>query len=220
MRQAIASATSRGMREVPHFYVTVEIDMTEAMKLRAQMNKALEGDIRVSVNDLIIKACANALAKHPYLNASYTDHGVQMHRQVNISVAVALDDGLIAPAIPDAGSKSLVEIARASAKLVERARSGVLTAEEYTGGTFSISNMGMYNVDEFTAIITLPQAAVLAVGSVKKMPVVRDDQVKIINAMKVTLSTDHRVADGAQAARFLAEVRTQLESPLSLLAWQ
>ena len=217
MRQAIANAMSRSMREIPHFYVTIQIDMTEAMKLRAQLNKALEGDVKISVNDLIVKACAKALAKHRYFNASFTDKGVEVHGQINISVAVALEDGLVAPAITDAGSKSLAEIARASAKLIERARSGVLTAAEYGGGTYSVSNMGMYNIEQFTAIITPPQAAALAVGSVKKTPIVRDDQVKVIDAMNVTLSTDHRVADGAQAAKFLAEIRALLESPLLLL---
>src|ERR1019366_3232806 len=117
-----------------------------------------EGDIRVSVNDLIIKACAMALKKHRSFNASYTDHGIQVHGQVNMSVAIALDDGLVAPAILGAGNKTLVEIARAAAKLVERARSGALTAEEYTGGTFSISNMGMYNIEDFTAIMRPPQS--------------------------------------------------------------
>ena len=217
MRQAIAGAMSRSMREIPHFYVTAEVDMTEAMKLRTLLNKALEGDVRVSVNDMIIKACAKALSKHRTFNASFTEEGVQVHGQINVSVAVALDDGLVAPSIPDCGNKSLAEIARASAKLVERARAGVLTAAEYSGGTFSVSNMGMYHIEDFTAIITPPQCAVLSVGSVKRTPIVRDDQVKIIDAMKVTLSTDHRVADGAQAARFLSDIRALLESPLLLL---
>ena len=217
MRQAIAGAMARSMREIPHFYVTIEIDMTEAMKLRAQLNKALEGDVKISVNDMIVKACAKALLKHPHYNASYSDQGLQMHGQVNISMAVALDDGLVAPSITDAASKSLAEIARASGQLIARARSGVLSAAEYTGGTFSVSNMGMYNIEDFTAIITPPQSGALAVGSVRKVPVVRDDQVKVIDVMKVTLSTDHRVADGAQAAKFLAEVRILLESPVLLL---
>jgi pyruvate dehydrogenase E2 component (dihydrolipoamide acetyltransferase) len=218
MRSAIAGAMARSMREIPHFYVTVQIDMTQAMKLRAEINKTLEAQkIRVSVNDMIIKACAKALLKHPYFNASYTERGVQVHGQVNISVAVALDDGLVAPSITDAASKSLSEIAVAATQLIERARTGVLTASEYTGGTFSVSNLGMFGVEDFTAIITPPQAAVLAVGAVKKTPIVREDKVEIIEAMKVTLSTDHRVADGAQSARFLADVRTLLESPLLLL---
>lgn len=217
MRQAIAAAMARSMREIPHFYVTIEIDMTEAMKLRGSLNKALEGDVKISVNDMIVKACAKALLKHPHYNASYSDQGLQMHGQVNVSMAVALDDGLVAPSITDAGSKSLAEIARASSQLISRARSGVLSAAEYTGGTFSVSNMGMYNIEDFTAIITPPQSGALAVGSVHKAPVVRDDQVKIIDSMKVTLSTDHRVADGAQAAKFLAEIRTLLESPVLLL---
>lgn len=217
MRQAIAAAMARSMREIPHFYVTIEIDMTEAMKLRGSLNNALEGDVKISVNDMIVKACAKALLKHPHYNASYSDQGLQMHGQVNVSMAVALDDGLVAPSITDAGSKSLAEIARASSQLISRARSGVLSAAEYTGGTFSVSNMGMYNIEDFTAIITPPQSGALAVGSVHKAPVVRDDQVKIIDSMKVTLSTDHRVADGAQAAKFLAEIRTLLESPVLLL---
>ena len=217
MRQAIAKAMSRSKQEIPHFYVTVAIDMTEAVKLRAQINEALGKDARVSINDMVVKACAMALPKHRMFNASYTERGIQVQGEVNIGVAVALPDGLIAPAIIGADGKSLVEIARASHQVVEHARTGHLSAAEYTRATFNVTNLGMYGVEDFCAIITPPQAAALAVGAVQKTPVVKDNAVTVADVMKVTLSIDHRVADGAQAAVFLQDVRAFLEKPMSLL---
>ena len=219
MRQQIARVTVKSKQEVPHFYVSAEIDMSEAMKMRAQVNAGLQDKAaRVSVNDLIIKSCVGALQRYPKLNASFDDDSIRMSESINVGVAIAQDEGLIVPAIMDCADKSLVEIARASKDLIERSKSGTLRSQEYTGGTFSISNLGMFDVTSFAAIIHPPQSAVLAVGTVAKRPVVRDDEVTIAQMMTATLSADHRVADGAEGAQFLIEVKRLLENPLSLLA--
>ena len=219
MRQAIAGVTSRSKRDVPHFYVTFEIDMGRAVDLRAQLNEALgeEQGPRVTVNDLIVKAAAKTLEKFPKFNASFKGDHLELHGDINIAIAVALEEGLILPAIAGCHEKSLREIAAASADLVQRAQGGTLRAEEYTGGTFSISNLGMFGVDSFAAIIYPPNAAVLAVGRVAEQPVVRNGKVAVGHVMKATLSVDHRVADGAEGARFLMDVKDHLENPVSLL---
>ena len=217
MRQAIARNMARSKQEIPHFYVTIEVDMTDAVRLRAQLNEALEGDAHISINDMVLKASAKALVKHPMFNAAFSESGVRLHKEINIGMAIAMKEGLIAPAIMDCANRSLAEIAKASNDLVERARSGVLTADEYTGATFSVTNLGMYGVESFSAIITPPQSAALAVGAVRKVPMVRDGEVAVADMMKVTLSIDHRVADGAQAAEFLVDVRALLENPGRLL---
>lgn len=220
MRQAIARLTTRAKQEVPHFYVSAEVDMTAGMELRVQLNRALNGQgVRVSVNDFIIRACVLALQKYPNFNAFYHDGKLQMNPRINIGVAVALEggQGLMVPALLDCGAKSLADLARASKGLVERANKGGLTAEEYGGATFSISNLGMFDVDSFAAIIHPPQSGVLAVGSVRPRPVVKEGQVAVAQTMHATLSVDHRVSDGADAARFLAEVKRLLENPVTLL---
>ena len=216
MRQQIARVTVRSKQEIPHFYVSSEINMTQAMSLRQQVNEG-QG-VRITVNDLVIKACVGALEKHPNFNAFYGEDGMQMHPQINIGVAIAEEERLIVPAIMDCAGKSLVELAAASTDLAARAKSGTLHPQEYTGGTFSISNLGMFEVTSFAAIIHPPQAAVLAVGSVAKRPVVDGDQIKIAQTMIATLSADHRVADGAEGALFLMEVKRLLESPYLLLS--
>ncbi len=221
MRQAIARVTVGSKREAPHFYVTAEIDMTQAMKLRADFNETNAQGARVTVNDLIIKASAIALVRHPKFNASFISDGqgdaLQMNSDVNIGIAIALDAGLMVPGIANCESKSLVEIAAASKDLIERANSGHLRNEEYSETTFSVSNLGMFQVESFAAIIYPPHAAVLAIGAVQEQPVVRDGQVVVAQIMKATLSTDHRVADGAEAARFLMEIKSILEKPVTLL---
>ena len=217
MRKAIAGVTAQSMAQTPHFYVTSEIDMTQAMSLRRQLNEALEDGVRVSVNDLIVKASALALTKHPKFNSSFEGEALQIHGDINVGIAVALEQGLIVPAISQCQDKSLAQIAGASRDLIDRAHGGALRADEYTGGTFAISNLGMFDVDSFTAIIFPPNSAVLAVGSVKEQPVVRDGEIKAAQIMKATLSTDHRVADGAEAAQFLMEVKRCLENPVLLL---
>ena len=217
MRKAIAGVTVQSMTQAPHFYVTSEIDMTRAMSLRRELNEALGEGVRVSVNDLIVKASTLALANHPKFNSSFQGDALQVHGDINVGIAIALEQGLIVPAVSQCQDKSLVEIAAASRDLIDRAHGGALRAEEYTGGTFAVSNLGMFDVDSFTAIIFPPNSAVLAVGAVKEQPVVREGEIKAAQIMKATLSTDHRVADGAEAAQFLMEVKRCLENPVSLL---
>ncbi|MBM4404950.1 MAG: 2-oxo acid dehydrogenase subunit E2 [Chloroflexi bacterium] len=217
MRHAIARNMSRSKTEIPHFYVTAAINMTEAMKLREQVNKLWEGQVKVSVNDLLVRGVAIAITKHTYFNSMFVEGGIQVHQHISVGIAVALPDGLVAPGIADTDQKSLAQIARESKGLVERARANKLTAQEFGAATFNITNLGMYNIESFSAIITPPQVAALAVGSVVKEPIVKDGQVAIADMMRVTLSIDHRVADGAQGADFLATLRTLMESPVSLL---
>jgi pyruvate dehydrogenase E2 component (dihydrolipoamide acetyltransferase) len=217
MRQAIARRMTQSKREAPHYYLTMDIDMTEAERLRRQLNEAAEGEVHISVNDVIVKAVAKALRRHPIFNSWFVDGQVQQQEALNIGVAVALEEGLIAPAILDCDQKSLSEIARASRDLAERARSGILKAEEYTGATFTVSNLGMYEVETLIAIIPPPQTAILGVGAVGKVAAVQDGEIVVRERMKVALSADHRVTDGALGARFLAEVRKFLENPISLL---
>ena len=217
MRQTIARVTSDSKRDAPHFYVAADIDMTAAMALRRDINDELPSSGRVSVNDLIVKASALAIGKHPKFNAFFRGDHLQMNTSINVGIAIALESGLIVPGIPECESRSLAQIAAASRDLVDRANNGALQAEEYAGTTYSVSNLGMFDVDSFTAIIYPPHAAILAVGAVKEQPVVRDGQLAIAEIMKATLSVDHRVADGAEAAQFLMEIKRLLEKPVSLL---
>ena len=220
MRQAIARVTVRSKTEKPHFYVTVAVDMTELMRLRMGINEALaDSGARVSVNDMIIKASVNALTAQPKFNKFYEDDRLVGQSNINVGLAIALEQGLIVPALLQCQGKSLVELSQAAKDLGRRARGdgGSLTQEELTGGTFAISNMGMLDVESFSAIIVPPQSAILATGSVTKTPVVRDDQIFVADIMKATLSVDHRVADGAEGAVFLNEIRKNLENPARLL---
>ena len=217
MRQQIARTTVGSKTTIPHFYVTTDIDMTDAMSMRKEINSSLEGDARVSVNDLVIKACVHTIKGFPKFNSSYTDDGIRMHDSINIGIAIADENGLIMPAILDCGDKSLTEISSASKDLVQRSQSGTLHSEEYTGGTFSISNMGMFDVTSFVAIIQPPQSAVLAIGTVQKRPVVQGDSVVVREMMSATLSVDHRVSDGAEGAQFIVQLKEYLEHPLRLL---
>ena len=218
MRRQIARVTVRSKQETPHYYVSAEIDMTEAMSLRKQINASLEAEgVRITVNDLVIKACATALGLHPKFNASYSDDGIRMNDNIDIGIAIAQEAGLIVPAVMDCGGKSLRETSAASKDVISRANGGTLSAEEYTGGTFSISNMGMFDITSFVAIILPPQSAMLAVGSVAERAVVRDGKVTVASVMNTTLSADHRVSDGAEGARFILEIKRLLENPLSLV---
>ena len=217
MRQTIARVTSDSKREAPHFYVAADIDMSKAMDLRRDINDQVDPDNRVSVNDLIVKASALAIGRHPKFNSFFRDDYLQMNPSINVGIAIALESGLIVPGIPGCESKSLAEIAVASRDLAARATRGTLRAEEYTGTTYSVSNLGMFGVDSFTAIIYPPHAAILAVGAVKEQPVVRSGEITIAQIMKATLSVDHRVADGAEAAQFLSEIKRLLENPVALL---
>jgi pyruvate dehydrogenase E2 component (dihydrolipoamide acetyltransferase) len=213
MRRTIAKRLIQSKAPVPHFYLTVDAAVDRLWEAYRALR---EDDYPVSLNDVIIKAAAWALRHHPEMNASFAGDRVKQYSHVHIGVAVAIDDGLITPVIRDADTKSLADIAAESKALAERARNRRLQPNEYTGATFSISNLGMMGIDEFSAIINPPEAAILAVGAVREVPVVEGGQVKVGRRMKLTLSVDHRVADGAQAARFLGTLRRMLENPLLL----
>jgi len=215
MRRTIAKRLSESAFSAPHFYVTVEIDMDAAVSLREQLLRVEE--VKLSFNDLVVKACAKALTRFPTVNASWTGEAIQTHAQVHVGVAVSIPDGLITPVVKNADRKHVVEIAAEIKDLAARARDRKLKPEEFMGSTFTTSNLGMFDVTEFTAIINPPESCILAVGAVRKQPVVTNDQVTVGHRMKLTLSSDHRVVDGALAAQFLAEVRRLLENPVSLL---
>ena len=218
MRQQIARVTVRSKTEKPHFYVSAEIDMSKAMALRKQVNDQLSDQgVRVTVNDLIIKASIEALKKYPKFNSYYEEDGIQENESINIAVAIAEEEGLIVPAILDCGDKSLKQISEMVKDLAKRSSNGTLSPQEYTGGTFAISNLGMYDVSSFVAIIHPPQSAVLAVGTVSQKPVVKDGEITIGQIMTATLSADHRIVDGAEGAEFLIQVKGLLESPMGLI---
>lgn len=216
IRAAIAKQMPLAKAPVPHFYLTSEIAVDRAWELREELN-ALEGQPKISVTDLVVKACALALTKHPEVNASFQGGTIRVNYRVHIGLAVALDDGLITPVLRNCEAKSLAQIALESRDLVERARQRRLRAPELSGATFSVSNLGMYDVDEFSAIINPPEGAILAVGTVKVVPVVEEGRIGTGRRMKVTLSCDHRVMDGAMGARFLQDLKRLLEEPLRLL---
>ena len=218
MRQQIARVTVKSKSEKPHFYVSAEINMTNAMSLRKQINDQLKDDgVRLTVNDLIVKACIQALQKYPKFNAYYENDGIQFNDEINIAVAIADEEGLIVPAILDCGAKSLRQVSQMIKDLAERSSNGTLSPQEYTGGTFAISNLGMFDVSSFVAIIHPPQSAVLAVGTVSEKPIVVDGEITVGQVMTATISADHRIVDGAEGAQFLIEVKRLLQSPTSLM---
>ena len=216
IRATIAKRLPLSKAPVPHFYVTSEVAMDRAWELREELN-ALEGQPKVSVNDLVVRACALALLRHPGVNASFQGESIRVWHRAHIGIAVALDDGLITPVLRDCQAKSLAQIAVEARDLVERARVRKLRVTELSGATFSISNLGMYDVVEFSAIINPPEGAILAVGSVRRVPVVDDGGLGVGRRMALTLSCDHRAMDGAMGARFLQDVKRLLEEPLRLL---
>ena len=215
MRKAIARTTTQSKAPVPHFYVTIDISMDEAERFRSQFNHTRSEHL--SVNAMILKAAALALTRHPEINVSYAGDILRQHGTIDIGVAVGLEDGLISPVLRDCGRKTLVDISREAKALAERAKRRQLAPEEYTGATFSVSNLGMYDVESFVAILVPPEAAALAVGSVREVPTVNKSRIRIGRRMTVTLSCDHRALDGVQAARFVQEVRRVLEHPLELV---
>ena len=218
MRQQIARVTVKSKTEKPHFYVSAEIDMTKAMALRSQVNDQLSDEgVRITVNDLIVKACIESLKKYPKFNAYYQDDGIQFNSTINIAVAIAEEEGLIVPAILDCGGKTLRDLSQMVKDLAQRSASGTLNTQEYTGGTFAISNLGMFDITSFLAIINPPQSAVLAVGTVSDRPVVRDGELAIGKIMNATISADHRIVDGVEGAEFLIEVKRLLENPMGLV---
>jgi pyruvate dehydrogenase E2 component (dihydrolipoamide acetyltransferase) len=217
IRKTIARRMSESFQQAPHIYISMAIEMTKALELREQINAQVDQPQQVSINDLIIKAAALALRKFPMLNAAYAGDEVRVFKRIDINNAIALEGGLISPFIPDADHKPLGEIAAMMKDLAKRAREGGLTPEEYQGGTFTISNLGMYGVENFQAVINPPQAAILAVGAAQKAPVFVDGQFKPVDRMLVNMAADHRVTDGAEVARFLVELKRLLETPMLLL---
>jgi pyruvate dehydrogenase E2 component (dihydrolipoamide acetyltransferase) len=215
MRKAIARATTQSKAPVPHFYLTSEIDMEQAERFRDQFKQ--NRTTHPSVTDLLIKAAAIALTRHPDINVSFTGHAIRRHGHIDIGIAVGIDDGLITPVIRNCSTKSLGDISAESRMLIDRAREKRLQPQEYTDATFSISNLGMFDVENFIAILIPPQAASIAVGSIRDVPVVKDGTIKTGRRMKVTLSCDHRALDGVQGAGFLKEFKHILEHPSELL---
>ena len=219
MRQAIARLTSRSKREIPHFYMAVEVSADAALALRSQVNPKLQSqNVRISVHDMVVKACAVALQKYPTLNSSFMGDSLLRHASVNIGVVIDMDqEGILVPALLECQDKSLPELSAAGRDLVRRARENALRPEELTGATFSISNLGSLGVSTFSAVVHPPNAAILAVGAIRKEPVVRGDEIVVGQTMNLTISVDHRIEDGVTAARFLGELKRLLERPEELL---
>ncbi|HVJ43960.1 MAG TPA: pyruvate dehydrogenase complex dihydrolipoamide acetyltransferase [Dongiaceae bacterium] len=221
MRKTIARRLQESKQFVPHFYLTVDMEIDRLLKLREEINAASPKDgagaYKLSVNDFIIKACAVALKQVPTANASWSDDGVKMYKTADISVAVAIPNGLVTPIIRSAESKRLTDISNEMKSLAGRARDGKLKPEDYTGGSFSLSNLGMFGIKSFSAIINPPQGCILAVGAGQQQPVVRDGQLAVATVMSATLSVDHRVVDGAIGAEYLAALKKLIEQPLGML---
>lgn len=215
MRKTIAKRLSQSKFQAPHFYLTIECNMARAIDARTAINA--KGDVKISYNDIVVKACALALRKHPMVNSSWQDTKIIVHGDVNIGVAVAVDEGLLVPVVRNADLKPLSAIGQEVKEYAGRARDKKLKPEEMAGNTFTISNLGMFGIDEFTAIINPPDACILAVGAIIEKPIVENGNIVVGNTMKITLSCDHRVVDGAKGAHFLQTVKEYLENPLSML---
>ncbi|GIV34799.1 MAG: dihydrolipoamide acetyltransferase component of pyruvate dehydrogenase complex [Chitinophagales bacterium] len=215
MRKTIAKRLAASKFSAPHFYLTVELNMDRAIAIRKDLNAVLP--VKISFNDLIIKAAALALRQHPEVNASWMDDRIRRYRHVHIGMAVAVDEGLLVPVIRFADSKGIAAIAEETGHLAEKAKAGTLKLDEMQGNTFTVSNLGMFDIDQFTAIINSPESCILAVGRIRQAPVVQDGNITVAHVMKVTLSCDHRVVDGATGARFLQTFRRYLENPAGML---
>jgi len=216
IRKTIARRLSESIGPIPTFYLTIEVDMTAVAELREAM-KGLGDDYKVSYNDILLKAVATALEKHPEVNSHWLGDRIRQFNRVHLGMAVAIDEGLITPVIFDANRKGLAEISADASELAAKARSRKLTPEEYTGSTFSVSNLGMFGIDQFTAIINPPEVGIIAAGAMEEKPVVVDGEVVVRKRMRLTMSCDHRVVDGATGAKFLRTLQRMLENPLMLV---
>ncbi|MBQ4821541.1 pyruvate dehydrogenase complex dihydrolipoamide acetyltransferase [Aquimarina sp. MMG016] len=216
MRKAIAKGLSASKFNAPHYYLTIEVDMDNAMASRKNINEL--PDTKVSFNDMVVKACAMALRKHPQVNTQWTDNATKYAKHISIGVAVAVPDGLVVPVLPFTDQMSLTQIGTKVKDLAVKARNKKLTPQEMSGSTFTVSNLGMFGIQEFTSIINQPNSAILSVGAIVKKPVVKNDQVVVGNTMKVTLACDHRTVDGATGAQFLQTLKQYLENPVTMLA--
>ncbi len=215
MRKTIARRLAESKFTSPHYYETIDIDMRNVVQTRAKLNEISE--VKISFNDFVIKACSVALKQHPAINSSWLDDIIRQHGDIHIAMAVAIDDGLITPVIRNVDQKGLQQIAKESKELAGKARDRKLQPEEWEGSTFSVSNLGMFGIDEFTAIINPPNACILAIGSIRDVPIVDNGEIVPGKQMKVTLSSDHRIVDGAQAASFLGTLKNLLENPMGML---
>ena len=215
MRKTIASRLSQSKFTAPHFYLTSEVDVENLISLRQNINQTL--DEKISFNDIIIKAVAFSLRKHPNINVSWSEDNIILNENINIGVAIAVDEGLLVPVIKNADKNSILDISNKIKDFAERSRNKKINLEELSGNTFTVSNLGMFGIDEFTAIINPPDACILAVGAIKQKPIVKNNEIAIGNIMKVTLSSDHRLVDGAEGAKFLKTLKTVLESPFLMI---
>ncbi len=217
VRKVVARRLTESKQTIPHFYLTSEMQLDNLLSMRKQINEQANGEYKISVNDILIKACAMALQKYPDANVAWTDNAILQFKHSDVSVAVATPNGLITPIIKKAETKGFVEISKEMKDMAGRAREGKLKPEEFQGGTFSLSNLGMFGITEFSAIINPPQSCILAVGAGEQKPYVSGGEIKIGNFMKVTLSTDHRSVDGAVGAEFLQVLKGYVENPVSML---
>jgi pyruvate dehydrogenase E2 component (dihydrolipoamide acetyltransferase) len=218
MRKVIATRMTESKQQVPHFYLTVDCEIDKLLEARKELNaRAKDGEFKISVNDMVIKASAAALMEVPRANSGWSDEGIRLYKQADISVAVAIDDGLVTPIVRRAESKGMRRISEEMGNLAMRAREGKLMPEEYLGGTFTISNLGMFGVKHFEAVINQPQGAILAVGAGEQRPVVRDGELAVATVMSLTLSVDHRALDGAIGAQFLSVLKGLIENPMGML---
>jgi pyruvate dehydrogenase E2 component (dihydrolipoamide acetyltransferase) len=221
VRRVVARRLVESMQSAPHFYLTVTVDAEPLLGFRAELNRQLaprDEDLKVSVNDLIVKACAVLLRANPDLNVSFGGDKLLRHKRVNVGIAVAVDGGLVVPVVRDADQKALTQLAREAGELIGRARAGKLAGDDVGGGTFTVSNLGMFGIEQFTAVINPPEAAILAVGAALPEPVATDEGVEVHRRMRLTLSIDHRALDGATGAGFLQQLKTTLEHPLRIVA--
>jgi len=215
MRKTIASRLSESKFNAPHFYLTTKINVDSLIELRTNLIKNL--DTKISFNDIIIKAVAFSLSKHPNINVSWGEESIIINRDINIGVAIAVEDGLIVPVIKNTDQHNILDISEKIKEFVDKANNKKLNLDELSGNTFTVSNLGMFGIDEFTAIINPPDACILAIGAIKQTAIVKDGELGIGNIMKVTLSSDHRIVDGAQGAQFLKTLKTMLENPLLMI---
>jgi pyruvate dehydrogenase E2 component (dihydrolipoamide acetyltransferase) len=219
MRRVVARRLVESMRSAPHFYLTTVVDAEALLAFRAELNQQLGGDRKVSLNDLVVKACAVLLRANPELNVSFAGDKLLFHKRVNVGIAVAVEGGLVVPVVRDADHKTLTQVAGEARGLIGRARQATLAAEDLGGGTFTVSNLGMFGVEQFTAVINPPEAAILAVGAALPEPVAtHDGGVQVHRRLRMTLSIDHRALDGATGASFLQQLKEALEHPLQIVA--
>jgi pyruvate dehydrogenase E2 component (dihydrolipoamide acetyltransferase) len=217
LQQTVARRMAESKATAPHFYLSAEVDMSRAVEARARIKAAAaEGDVVPSFNDLVVKACAIALREHPRANGAYRDGRLELYSRVNVGVAVAAQEALVVPTVFDADQKGLRQIASENRALAQRVREGTVTPPELSGGTFTVSNLGMFGIDSFAAVINPPQAGILAVGQITERPVVREGEITTAHLMALNLACDHRILYGADGARFLDRIRGLLEEPLGL----